>query len=222
MGSLIVIEGLDGSGKSTQIEILRKRFEEEGREPFEIKLPYYSDESSTLVKMYLSGQFGSKPGDVNAYAASTFYAADRYASFKKFWGKEYNEGRLILADRYTTSNAVHQMTKLESDKWDSYLDWLFDYEYNKLSVPEPDCVIFLDMPVEISQKLMTSRYDGDEKKKDVHERDVSYLLSCYETAKYAAKKLGWNVIKCSENGEPRSIDAIADEIYECVKTYMKG
>lgn len=220
MGRLIVIEGLDGSGKSTQIEILRKRLEDEGKNPFEIKLPYYSDESSTLVKMYLSGQFGKEPGDVNAYAASTFYAADRYASFKKFWGKEYNEGRLILADRYTTSNAVHQMTKLESDKWDSYMEWLFDYEYNKLSVPKPDCVIYLDMPVEISQKLMSSRYEGDEDKKDVHERNVSYLLSCCETAEYAAEKLGWNVIKCAENGNIRTIEEIAKDIYECVKEHI--
>lgn len=217
MGRLIVIEGLDGSGKSTQIEILKKRLEEDKKAPFEIKLPYYSDESSTLVKMYLDGQFGSEPGDVNAYAASTFYAADRYASFKKYWSREYNEGRLILADRYTTSNAVHQMTKLPENMWDAYLEWLFDFEYNKLSIPSPDCVIFLDMPVEISQRLMSERYDGNEGKKDVHERNVRYLLSCYETAKYAAEKLGWHVIKCSENGQPRSIDSIADEIYECVK-----
>lgn len=217
MGRLIVIEGLDGSGKSTQVEILRKRLEEMGHEPFEIKLPYYSDDSSILVRMYLEGQFGSKPDDVNAYAASTFYAADRYASYKKFWGKEYGEGRLILADRYTTSNAVHQMTKLSPDKWDDYMAWLMDFEYNKLSIPEPDCVIFLDMPVEISQKLMSRRYEGDETKKDVHERDVSYLLSCYNTAKYAAEKLGWNVVACSENGEPRNIEAIAEDIFSLVE-----
>lgn len=220
MGRLIVIEGLDGSGKSTQIEILKKRLEEDKKAPFEIKLPYYSDESSTLVKMYLDGQFGSEPGDVNAYAASTFYAADRYASFKKYWSREYNGGRLILADRYTTSNAVHQMTKLPENMWDAYLEWLFDFEYNKLSIPSPDCVIFLDMPVEISQRLMSERYDGNEGKKDVHERNVRYLLSCYETAKYAAEKLGWHVIKCSENGQPRSIGSIADDIYECVKKHI--
>lgn len=220
MGRLIVIEGLDGSGKSTQIEILRKKLEDKGENPFEIKLPYYSDESSTLVKMYLAGQFGSKPGDVNAYAASTFYAADRYASFKKFWSREYNGDRLILADRYTTSNAVHQMTKLPPEMWDAYMEWLFDFEYNKLSIPSPDCVVFLDMPVEISQKLMTSRYEGDEGKKDVHERDVAYLKACYETAKYAAGKLGWYVIKCSENGEPRRIEDIADDIYSCVLKHI--
>lgn len=220
MGKLIVIEGLDGSGKSTQVEILMKRLEKEGKAPFEIKLPYYSDESSTLVKMYLAGQFGSKPEDVNAYAASTFYAADRYASFKKFWSREYDEGRLIVADRYTTSNAVHQMTKLPEEKRDSFMEWLFDFEYNKLSIPSPECVVFLDMPVEISQKLMTSRYSGDERKKDVHERDVAYLKACYETAKYAAQKLGWYVVRCSENGEPRKIEDIAEDIYSCVEKHI--
>lgn len=220
MGKLIVIEGLDGSGKSTQIEILLKRLENEGFNPFEIKLPYYGDESSTLVKMYLSGQFGSKPGDVNAYAASTFFSVDRYASFKKFWSRQYNEGRLILSDRYTTSNAVHQMTKLNKDMWDSYGEWLFDFEYNKLGIPAPDCVIFLDMPVDVSQKLMTKRYEGDENKKDVHERDVEYLNSCYKAALYASEKFGWHVIKCSENGEPRSIREISEDIYNCVIKYL--
>lgn len=220
MGRLIVIEGLDGSGKSTQIEILSKRLTEEGDEPFQIKLPYYSDESSTLVKMYLAGQFGTMPEDVNAYAASTFYAADRYASFKKHWSREYNYGRLILADRYTTSNAIHQMAKLHREDWDSFSQWLFDFEYNKLAIPAPDCVIFLDMPVEVSQKLMTGRYEGNENMKDVHERNIGYLNHCYETAICAAEKFGWYVVKCSENGEPRSIEAIADEIYACAKKHI--
>ncbi len=219
-GKMIVIEGLDGSGKSTQIELLRNRLAQDGVKSFQIKLPYYEDRSSELVKMYLAGEFGTKPGDVNAYAASTFYAVDRYASFKKFWHKEYDEGQLILADRYTTSNAVHQMTKLNKDEWDAYLEWLFNFEYEMIGIPEPNCVIYLDMPVDVSQKLMTGRYAGDENKKDVHERDVSYLNECYKSAGYAAEKLGWNVIKCSENGEPRSISDISDDIYACVKRYI--
>lgn len=217
MGRLIVIEGLDGSGKSTQLEILSQKLKGEGYDPFKIKLPCYDDESSTLVKMYLNGQFGTHAEDVNAYAASTFYAADRYASFKKFWGREYNSGRLILADRYATSNAVHQMTKLDKSQWDEYMRWLNDFEYIKLGVPRPDCVIYLDMPVEISQKLMSERYNGDESKKDVHERDTAYLFACQTTARYAAEKLGWSVIECSENGRAKSIESIADMVYACVK-----
>lgn len=219
-GKMIVIEGLDGSGKSTQIKLLRNRLAQDGVNSFQIKLPYYEDRSSELVKMYLAGEFGTKPGDVNAYAASTFYAVDRYASFKKFWHKEYDEGRLILADRYTTSNAVHQMTKLNKNEWDTYLEWLFHFEYEMIGIPEPSCVIYLDMPVDVSQKLMTGRYAGDENKKDVHERDISYLNECYKAAGYAAKKLGWNIIECSENGELRSISDISDDIYTCVKRYI--
>ena len=220
MGKLIVIEGIDGSGKSTHVELLREKLEKTGSQCVKIKLPCYTDNSSALVKMYLNGEFGSHPQDVNAYAASSFFSVDRYASFKKHWGADYNSGKLILADRYTTSNAVHQMTKLKKENWDSYLDWLFDFEYNLMGIPAPDCVIFLDMPVDVSQKLMTKRYSGDENKKDVHERDIEYLLSCSEAARYACEKLGWNLIKCSENGEPRSIEAIAEDICNTVMKFI--
>ncbi len=212
MAKLIVIEGLDGTGKSTQVEKLSEYLSAKSENVFRLKLPYYDDKSSTLVTMYLNGEMGSKPGDVNAFAASTFYAADRYASYKKHWGKEYAKDQFIIADRYTTSNASHQMTKLPKADWDFYLEWLFDFEYNKMQIPEPDLVIFLDMPVEVSQKLLSKRYENDESKKDVHERDVSYLLSCREAAKYTADKLGWRKIKCSENGEALSIEEIADMI----------
>lgn len=217
MGKLIVIEGLDASGKGTQSEILLKRLCENGIDAYGISLPNYDDNSSALVKMYLSGEMGTKPSDVNAFAASTFFAVDRYASFKKFWNKEYNENKIIVANRYTTSNASHQMTKLPYDKWDFYLDWLFDFEYNLLEIPRPDCVIFLDMPVEVSQKLLLKRYNNDESKKDVHESDINYLKSCNEAASYAAKKLGWSVINCSDGLEPRSIDAIADDVFALVQ-----
>lgn len=213
---LIVIEGLDGSGKSTQVALLKEKLESEGKIAHQIKLPNYDDPSSTLVKMYLAGQFGEKPEDVNAYAASTFYAVDRYASFKKHWQNLFDEG-YVLADRYTTSNAIHQMTKLEKEKWDEYLDWLFDFEYGLLGIPEPGSVIFLDMPVEISQKLMSERYGGDENKKDVHERDVEYLEKCYEAAKYAAKKCGWTTVKCYENDKARAIDEISADVMKNIK-----
>ncbi|MGN0448651.1 MAG: dTMP kinase [Acutalibacteraceae bacterium] len=213
MGKLIVIEGLDGSGKATQAELLKQRLIKMGKEVFSLDLPYYSDPSSTLVKMYLNGEMGDKPTDVGAYAASSFFAVDRFASYKKHWEKEYNSDKITVANRYTTSNASHQMTKLSESQWDTYLDWLFDYEYNKLKIPEPDCVIFLEMPVEISQRLLSKRYGGDENKKDVHERDTDYLSHCHKAALYAADKLGWDIIHCSKDGEPLTIEEIADEVY---------
>lgn len=217
MGKIVVIEGLDASGKDTQSKLLQERLQKEGFETYKLDLPFYNDPSSTLVKMYLGGEMGDKPSDVNAYAASTFYAVDRYASFKKYWKKEYDSDKIIVANRYTTSNASHQMTKLPKDQWDNYLEWLFEFEYCKMEIPEPDCVIFLDMPVDISQKLLMKRYDGDSAKKDVHERDVEYLKACHEAAEYASQKLGWNVITCGENGEPFSFEYISDKVFECVQ-----
>lgn len=217
MGRMVVIEGLDGSGKATQAELLLAYLENKGYSTYALDLPYYNDPSSTLVKMYLNGEMGDKPSDVNAYAASTFYAVDRYASFKKHWEKEYNSDKITVANRYTTSNASHQMTKLSEDEWDNYLNWLFEFEYNKIGIPEPDCVIYLDMPVDISQKLLLKRYSGDEEKKDVHERDVQYLVSCHKAAVYAAEKLGWEVIKCGENGEPFSVEYISETVCDVVE-----
>ncbi len=220
MSKIIVIDGLDGSGKATQAELLRKYIEAKGYETYTLDLPYYNDPSSTLVKMYLGGELGSNPSDVNAYAASTFYAVDRYASFKKYWEKEYNSDKIIVANRYTTSNACHQMTKLPKEQWDEYLAWLFEFEYKKMGIPKPDLVIFLDMAVDISQKLLSGRYDGDESKKDVHERDVQYLVDCHEAADYASKKLGWERIICGENGEPFTIDEISQRVYNTVDRHI--
>lgn len=217
MGRMVVIEGLDGSGKATQAELLSLYLEKKGYTTYALDLPYYNDPSSTLVKMYLGGELGDKPSDVNAYAASTFYAVDRYASYKKHWEKEYNSDKITVANRYTTSNASHQMTKLSESEWDSYLQWLFDFEYNKMGIPEPDCVIYLDMPVDISQKLLMKRYSGDENKKDVHERDVQYLVSCHKAAVYAAEKLGWEVIKCGKDGEPYTVEEISKAVCETVE-----
>lgn len=212
MKRLVVIEGLDGSGKSTQTEILKSELESAGIKLKQIKLPDYENPSSSLVRMYLAGDFGTKPEDVNAYAASSFYAVDRFANYTVKWKEDYENGTLILADRYTTSNASHQMTKLKKDEWDHYLSWLSDFEYVKIGIPKPSLVVFLDMPVEVSQKLMTGRYRGDETKKDVHEADVEYLKACREAGLYAADKLGWHVIKCYEGDEPRTIDEIASDI----------
>lgn len=215
--TLVVIEGLDGSGKSTQVKLLSEKFTDENIKFRQIKLPDYEDESSTLVRMYLAGEFGRKPEDVNIYAASSFYAVDRYASYKRHWAEDYLNGTVILADRYTTSNAVHQTVKLPREQWDEYISWLTDYEYVKMGIPRPDCVIYLDMPVEISQRLMSERYGGDEVKKDIHEADVEYLLKCREAALFAAEKLGWSVIRCSDGESPLPREVIADAIYAEIK-----
>lgn len=219
-GKLIVIEGLDGSGKSTQIELLKRELINSGKTVKQIKLPDYESRSSELVKMYLGGEFGSNPSDVNTFAASLFYTVDRYANFQKVWKNDYLNGTLILADRYTTSNAVHQTVKLPKDRWDAYLDWLFETEYEKVGIPSPDKVIFLDMDVDISQKLMSKRYFGEESKKDVHEANVDYLKKCHAAALYTAKRFGWTVIKCYDGENPLPIDQIGDEIFEKVKEML--
>ena len=217
MRKLIIIEGLDGSGKSTQIKLLEEYLKSNEIIYKKIKLPDYDSPSSTLVKMYLGGEFGSSADDVNAYAAGAFYAVDRYASFNLGWKKDYESGTLIIADRYAASNSIYQMEKIEESKWDEYLEWSEDFEYNKLSIPRPDCVIYLDMPVEISQRLMTSRYDGDENKKDVHEVNVDFLNKCRNSALYTAEKQGWKVIECSNGKEPYSVDEIHKKIIDIVK-----
>ncbi len=217
---LIVIEGLDGSGKSTQVAALRERLAGLGVPFRQIKLPDYDDPSSTLVRMYLDGAFGKDPSDVNVYAASSFYAVDRYASFARHWRADYLSGKLILADRYTTSNAVHQTVKLPKAEWDAYLSWLADYEYGKLGLPKPDAVVFLDMPVQVSQTLLSARYHGAEEKKDVHEANVAYLHACREAGLYAAKKLGWSVLSCAENGAPLPITDIADRVFGIVSEVL--
>lgn len=219
-GKLIVIDGLDGSGKSTQFELLQGELSKLNV-PFKaISFPDYEQPSSALVKMYLAGEFSKKANGVNAYAASSFYAVDRYASFKLFWEKNYLDGELILASRYVSSNAIHQMVKLPKIEWNDYLTWLKDYEYSKLGLPEADKVIFLDMPVDVSQKLLTKRYDGDNNKKDIHEADVDYLVKCRESALFAAEKLDWIVIECSENGEPLSIKNVFEKIINEVKKLL--
>lgn len=209
---LIVLEGLDGSGKTTQFDKLTEYFTEKGEKIKAISFPDYNNPSSALVKMYLNGEIADKAEDINAYAASSFYAVDRYASYKQFWENDYKNGSFILAARYVTSNCIYQMTKLPAEQWDSYIEWLEDYEYAKLGLPKPDAVIFLDMPIEISQKLMSERYNGDESRKDIHESNIAYLNKCREAALFTAKKQNWKIIECSVNGEPRTIDEIFRDI----------
>ena len=213
-GKLIVIEGLDGSGKATQAVRLAAALQERGLSVREISFPNYDSDSSALVKMYLAGCFGREPGDVNAYAASAFYAVDRYAGMKQDWGSYYDAGGILIADRYTTSNAVHQCCKLDRREWDTYLDWLAEFEYRKLGLPEPDRVFYLRLQLEESQQLMTGRYHGNEQEKDIHERNTAYLRKAREAAEYCALKYSWQVIDCMYEGVLRSIEEIGEELLE--------
>ena len=216
MGKLIVIEGTDGSGKSTQFRLLSQRLEQEGRQFKHIVFPRYAEESSALIRMYLGGQFGDRPSDVNAYAASTFYAVDRYASYKMDWGQWYEDGGLVLSDRYTTSNAVHQASKEAGEKQAEYLTWLYDFEYDKLGLPRPDLTIYLDVPTDFTEKMLRSREAATNTNADIHEKDMQYLATCRETGRAAAKHYGWTVIQCVEDGAMRSMDDIHQEIYRHV------
>lgn len=211
-GRLIVIEGLDGSGKATQAKLLYEELLKEGEKVRKISFPDYESDSSALVKMYLSGQFGTDPSNVNAYAASSFYAVDRYASYKKDWGKFCEDGGIVVADRYTTSNAIHQCSKLPEEQWDIYLDWLFHFEYQMLGIPEPSLTVYLRVAPEVCQKLMANRYEGREERKDIHEKNVEYLNRCRIAADYCAGKFGWEIIECANDGEMRCIEDIRQEI----------
>lgn len=213
-GTLIVFEGTDGSGKSTQFKLLCERLQRQGTAFQRLVFPQYSEPSSALLRMYLGGEFGSHPSDVNAYAASTFYAVDRYAAWKKVWGAGYLAGDLVLSDRYTTSNAVHQGGKLSQEEQPAFFDWLFDFEYRKLGLPQPDAVIYLDMPTEKSVQLLRSREAATHTKADIHEVDTAYLALCRQTALRAADHYGWQRVSCvDDRGELRSIEEIHQEIW---------
>ncbi len=213
---LIVIDGLDGSGKSTQLDLCKEKLAKMGLKVKVISFPDYKSDSSVLVRMYLNGDFSHDPNDINAYAASSFYAVDRYASYMTNWKRDYEEGSIILAARYVSSNALHQMSKLAREEWDEYLDWLYDYEYEKLGLPKADKVIFLDMPIEISQKLLLQRYEGNNDKKDIHESHVDYLYKCRDSALYAAEKLGWSIVSCNEDDMPLPQELISNKILKII------
>lgn len=217
---LIAIEGLDGSGKATQAKKLAQVLVEQGIPVREVSFPDYDSDSSALVRMYLSGQFGTDPQDVNAYAASTFFAVDRFASYKKDWSRDYARG-VVIADRYTTSNAVHQCSKLPKAQWEDFLDWLFDFEYNKMGIPAPDCVIYLNVDPQVSQALMTARYSGDESKKDIHERDLAYLMHSREAAAYCAEKLGWKTVDCCRDGKMLPVAEIHREVLKLAQQVLR-
>lgn len=216
---LIVIEGVDGSGKQTHTGLIGGRLAAEGLSVREIRFPDYDSDTSALVKMYLGGRFGQKPEDVSPYVASSFYAVDRIASFLADWNKSYCGGDIILADRYTTSNAIHQACKLEGGERDKYLDWLFDFEYNILGLPVPDLVVFLDMPPQYGLELIRTRDNKitGKKEKDIHEKDTGHIESSYRTALYVARKYNWSVVRCAGDNGVRDVREINDEIYRIIK-----
>lgn len=222
-GRLIVLEGTDGSGKSTQFARLCRRTEHEGI-PFQrLVFPQYQEESSALLRMYLKGEFGKKPEDVNAYAASSFYAVDRYASWKKVWQGYYEQGGLVLADRYTTSNAVHQSSKVPPEERAEFFQWLFDFEYQRLGLPAPDLVIYLDMPTEKAVEMLRQREADTHTTGDIHETDSAYLAACRQAALEAAECYGWTKIACLDQaGQLRRIDEIHQEIWRAAKPLLEA
>lgn len=221
MGKLIVIEGTDGSGKSTQFRLLTDRLESEQVKFQKLVFPQYSEPSSALIRMYLGGEFGKSPSDVNAYAASAFYSVDRYASYRKVWGKWYEEGGLVVSDRYTTSNAVHQASKEPENKREDFLNWLYDFEYDKLGLPRPDLVIYLDVPTDFTEKMLRHRETETHTQADIHEQDMQYLATCRRMGRAAAEHYGWTVIRCVRDGAMRSMEDIHEEIYRHVAACLE-
>ena len=209
MGKLIVIDGIDGSGKATQSKKLADFLAGKGIDAVRVDFPRYGTKGAALVESYLSGELGGKPEDTGAYATSLFYAMDRYYSYRTGeWGRKYDSGATVICDRYTTANAIHQCAKLPREEWDGYLEWLWDTEYGKIGIPKPDAIVFLDMKPSVFESLIDSRARKNSSAKDIHESDGKYLESCYEAALYACEKLGWRQIKCYSDDKPRSIDDI--------------
>jgi len=222
-GKLIIIEsGADSSGKATQTQLLFKRLEAEAYPVKKVEFPNYQSASSSLVKMYLNGDFGKNPSDVDPYVSSTFYAVDRFASYKTGWEEFYTAGGIVLADRYTTSNMVHQGAKLMGADKDKYLDWLWNLEFNIYRLPVPDGVIFLDMPTDFSNRLMAQRENKitGKREKDIHERNKEYLNISYENSLYVAEKYGWTRVPCVMGEELRTIEEIHEDVYEKVKLIL--
>lgn len=218
-GKLIVLDGLDGCGKSTQLDLAAGFLKEQGINCCSVSFPNYDTITGQLVECYLRGEIPCE-GRAGAYAASSFYAMDRYVSYVTDWKDYYESGGVIIAGRYTTSNAIYQLTKVPFEERETFLSWLYHYEYNMLGLPQPDLVLFLDMPIEDSQRLMTERYLGDETKKDIHERNVEFLRQCRESALYAARQGDWSVINCTEDGCVRSIEDVYSEICDFLRLLM--
>lgn len=217
MGVIITIDGLDGSGKATQASKLKQWLEMEGVQTKLISFPDYSSDSSALVKMYLKGDFGKDPFEVNPYAASTFYAIDRYAQYKLDWESYYNNGGIIIADRYISANIIHQGCKLPKERRLDFYKWVYNYEVGKLGLPKETLTILLEVEPEVSMQLIRERNRGNSNN-DIHETNLEYLEACYENAIYAADNLGWRRINCVDGGKMRSTDDILDSIKKILRT----
>lgn len=218
-GKIIVLEGLDGSGKSTQLDLSLGFLKENDVTCRSVSFPNYEALSGKLVQQYLTGEIPCD-GRNGAYAASAIYAADRYISYMTDWKGFYELGGVVLAGRYTTSNAIYQLTKLPPEEHEYYLNWLCDFEYGKLGLPEPDLVIFLDMPVHVSQRLLDKRYLGDKSKKDIHESNIEFLEECRKSALYSANMCGWKVINCAEGDYPLAIEDVYSQICGCLRVLI--
>lgn len=220
-GNLIVFEGTDGSGKATQTRLLVEALERAGRAVRQLTFPRYDQDSSMLVRMYLGGAFGKDPSAVNPYAASTFYAVDRYASYKQDWGAWYEAGGLVVTDRYTTSNAVHQAGKLPDGACREYLRWLFHFEYDLMGLPRPDLVLYLDLPAELSAALRRQREQDTGRRADIHEADEGYLRRCRENAMRVVAFDNWRIVSCSRDGKIRAPEEIHREVWSLVEPLLE-
>ncbi|WP_294854512.1 thymidylate kinase [uncultured Oscillibacter sp.] len=219
-GKLIVFEGTDGSGKATQARLLGERLKKMGVPFLEIDFPRYGNPFAEPARLYLDGALGKNPGDVSACAASALFAVDRYASYKQDWGAAYEAGGLILANRYTTSNAVHQASKLPPAERTDFLNWLFDLEYCRMGLPKPDLVIYLDLPTELSEQMLRQRERSTGIKADIHEQDDAYLQECRENARKIARDLDWTVVNCAREGQIRSVEDIQEEVWSKMEKYL--
>jgi len=213
LGKLIVFEGIDGSGKSTQFELMCERLLTEGRDFKRLVFPRYDNPSSALIKMYLAGDFGDSPDSVNAYASSSFYAVDRYASYVQDWREYYQDGGLILTDRYTTSNALHQGAKIVAKQREHFFNWLYDYEFKLIGLPAPDVVIYMNIEAEFAAKRLRHRETETGTNADIHENNLTYLSHCEQSGEQAAAQFGWHKINCLINGIERNENDIHAEIF---------
>jgi len=230
-GKFIVLEGIDGSGKSTQAKLLAKTLKEEGYKVSFIDFPQHGQKSAGLVDEYLTGKYGKKAKEVSPYQASVFYACDRYdASFKiRNWIKK---GFIVIADRYIGSNVGHQGGKIENVKERrKYLRWLYDFEYGIFKIPKPDINFILKIKSGIAQKLSKKIFDKEKlikkkgylgHKKDIHEKDLSHLENAEKAYLFAAKEFpkDFKVIECFEKKRLLSPEVIHKKILKIVKEIL--